>query len=77
MKEKRSAEKQIRNAMLAFMDAGDVYAAQVFKGWALDATYAYGWHYIKFGRTATYMGDNLAEALQWCKDNAELRAMDR
>jgi len=47
-------------------------AAGYFKGYEASTGMG-GWHYIRFGGTATFIGDNLAEALEWIENLADER----
>lgn len=59
-----TAENQIRHRLELLMPVADANACGIFKGYSHN-TGKTGWHYIRFGRTATFIGTNLADALKW------------
>lgn len=67
------AQQQIKEALKKIMSEGEANACQVFKGYDVG-TGLTGWHFIRFGSTATYLGDNLPDALETIDRIEEERA---
>lgn len=67
-----SAKEKIRRALKAIMDDGEANACQVFRGYSMT-TACTGWHFARFGQSATFIGDNVAEALEWIESEADNR----
>lgn len=65
-----NAEQKIRKAMHGIMEAGEVNASQVYKS---NGIYGCGWYFYKFGRTATFIGSSVSDALDWLKEAADAR----
>jgi hypothetical protein len=66
------AKTRIREALKQIMSEGEANACEVFKGYEASTNWS-GWHYIRFGGTATFIGANLAEALKWIENLADER----
>ena len=71
-----NAENRIRTALMAIMETGEANAAAIWKGYDVG-TGQTGWHFVKFGQTATFLGSNLDEALATIDDIATERAEAR
>ena len=65
-----TAKSKIREALKALMDDGEANACRVWKGYDMG-TGLTGWHFTRFGQTATHIGRNLAEALEWIESEAD------
>ena len=59
-----TAENQIRHRLELLMSVAEANACTIYKGYG-NATGKTGWHYARFGRTTTFIGANLADALKW------------
>ena len=66
------AESKIREALKALMDDGEANACRIWKGYDMG-TGETGWHFAQFGQSATFIGDNLAEAIEWIESEADNR----
>ena len=60
-------QDQIRKALKSLMSDGEANACQIFRGYSMT-TGETGWHFARFGQTATFIGNSLREALQWIED---------
>ena len=69
-----NTEQKIREALKTIMNNGEVNACRVWKGYDVG-TGLTGWHYTRFGQTATYIGDNERQALDWISELKEERQM--
>lgn len=67
MSNKPSAKEQIQNELKNQFGVGRGNACQVWKGYDVG-TSMNGWHYVPFGETARYLGNNLSEALETLRD---------
>lgn len=67
-----NAEQKIRKALNGIMSSGEANACRIWKGYDVG-TGETGWHYQQFGRTATFIGDNVTEAVEWIEALAEER----
>jgi hypothetical protein len=59
-----NAKTKIRMALRDIMSDGEANACEIWKGYDMG-TGLTGWHYKRFGHTATFAGDNLREALDF------------
>ena len=66
------AKTRIRKALKQIMSEGEANACTIFRGYEASTGLS-GWHYIRFGGTATFIGANLAEALEWIENLANER----
>ena len=62
----------IRNLLKQFMSDGEANACRIWKGWDVG-TQLSGWHYQRFGETATFMGSNISECEQFVDELLEAR----
>jgi len=63
-----NAEAKIRKALEAVMDNGDINAAHLFKGFAVDNGMT-GWQLRRFGRSDhIFLGSSVQEALETTED---------
>lgn len=67
-----NAAETIRTALKGIMDEGEANACHIRKGYEAS-TGENGWHYTRFGGTATFIGGNLTEALEWIENLADER----
>ena len=65
--------KQVEQALRGIMSAGEANACRIWKGYDMG-TGETGWHYQKFGQTATFIGASLSEALATLGDMAQEQA---
>ena len=70
-----NASEQIHQALKSIMSEGEANACRIWKGYDIG-TGETGWHYQRFGQTATFIGDNLAEALATISDMTQERAAE-
>lgn len=59
-----TAQEKIFQALTFIMDEKDANACLVYKGYNVF-THKTGWHFTRFGKTATFIGNTLPDALQW------------
>ena len=67
-----NAQERIRKALKSLMSDGEANACQVFKGYNMG-TGKTGWHFARFGQSATFIGNNLVEALEWIEVEEDQR----
>lgn len=67
-----NAEQKIRKALTEIMSQGEANATRIWKGYDVGTGMS-GWHYQQFGRNATFIGDNVTEAVEWIDALAEDR----
>ena len=68
------AKAKIRSALKQIMSDGEANACTIWKGWDVGTGLA-GWHYQRFNQTATYIGNNLDQALAWIAELPEERQL--
>lgn len=68
-----NATERINQALKSIMPDSEANACRIWKGYDVG-TGETGWHYQKFGQTATFVGANLNEALATIDDIAQERA---
>jgi len=74
---RQSAEQKIREMLKEVYEEGDVNAAEIFKGFAID-TGKSGWHLRFFDRSDhIYLGANITEVELYLDDIASERAYQR
>ena len=62
-----NGKEKIRNALKNIMSDGDANACQIWKGYD-NGTGRTGWHVQKFGKTATYYGASVSEAVEMIEE---------
>lgn len=62
-----NAKQKIREALKTIMSDGEANACQIWKAYSMT-TGETGWHFVRFGQTATFIGNSLEEALQWFEE---------
>lgn len=67
-----NAKETIRKALKNLMSDGEANACEIWKGYDMG-TGMTGWHYKRFGQTATFIGSNLSDALEWIECLADER----
>jgi hypothetical protein len=68
-----NATEEIQQALKGIMSDGEANACRIWKGYDVG-TGETGWHYQRFGQTATYIGVNVAEALATLDDMTQEQA---
>ena len=68
-----NASEQIHQALKSIMSDGEANACRIWKGYDMG-TGESGWHYQRFGQTATFIGSNVAEALATIDDMTQEQA---
>lgn len=68
-----NATQQIHEALKGIMPDNEANACNIWKGYDVG-TGETGWHYQRFGQTATFIGANLDEALATIGDIAQEQA---
>lgn len=68
-----NATEKIIEALKGIMSDGEANACRVWKGYDVG-TGETGWHYEKFGKTATFIGANVIEALATLDDMTQEQA---
>ena len=67
-----TVKSDIRQALKQIMTEGEANACDIWKGYDVG-TNEDGWHYVPFGRTATYLGKSKAEAMEFIEQVADYR----
>ena len=67
-----TVKSEIRQALKRIMTEGEANACAIWKGYDIG-TNRNGWHYVPFGQTATYLGKNKAEAMEFIEEILDYR----
>lgn len=67
-----NAKQTIQEALKTIMSDGEANACEIWKSFN-NGTGLTGWHYRRFGQTATFIGSNLTEAIEWIEALADER----